>query len=94
MKFSNHDDDDDDDDDDDRVDRDILVRKLRSSALSTCLVRVLESWLDDRVAEVVVGGQAAAPSTLRNSVFQGTVWGPPLWNLHYESARHPVNKCG
>ena len=62
----------------DRVDRDILVRKLRSSGLSPCLVRVLESWLDDRVAEVVVGGQAAALSPVRNSVFQGTVWGPAL----------------
>jgi hypothetical protein len=78
----------------DRVDREILVRKIRSSGLSPCLVRILESWLDDRVAEVVVGGQAAAPAPLRNSVYQGTVWGPPLWNLHYESARHSVNKCG
>ena len=78
----------------DRVDRELLTRKLRSSGLSPCLVRVLESWLDDRVAEVVVGGQAAAPAPLRNSVYQGTVWGPPLWNLHYESARHSVNECG
>ena len=78
----------------DRVDREILVREIRSSGLSPCLVRILESWLDDRVAEVVVGGQAAAPAPLRNSVYQGTVWGPPLWNLHYESARHSVNKCG
>ena len=54
------------------------MRKLRSSGLSPCLVRVLESWLDDRVAEVVVGGQAAAPSSLRNFLFQGTVWGPPI----------------
>ena len=75
-------------------DRETLVRKLCSSGLSPCFVRVLESWLDDRVAEVVVGGQAAAPAPLRNSVYQGTVWGPPLWNLHYESARHSVNKYG
>ena len=78
----------------DRVDRELLTRKLRSSGLSLCFVRVLESWLDDRVAEVVIGGQAAAPAPLRNSVYQGTVWGPPLWNLHCESARHSVNECG
>ena len=78
----------------DRVNRDLLVRKIRSTGMSGCLARVLESWLEDRVAEVVVGGQAAAPAPLRNSVYQGTVWGPPLWNLHYESARHAVNRCG
>ena len=75
----------------DRVDRELLVRKIRSTGMSGCLARVLESWLEARVAEVVVGGQAAAPAPLRNSVYQGTVWGPPLWNLHYESSRHAVN---
>ena len=59
------------------VDREILVRKIRSNGFLPCLVRVLENWLDNRVPEVVIGGQAAAPSPLRNSVYQGTVWGPP-----------------
>eukprot|EP00972_Heterocapsa_arctica_P056509 8339461-Heterocapsa_arctica.AAC.1 len=27
-------------------------------------------------------------------VFQGTVWGPPLWNAFFEDARVPINACG
>ncbi len=78
----------------DRVCKELLGYKLRSSGLPSRIVAVLESWLDDRVAEVIVGGRAAAPSPLTNSVFQGTVWGPPLWNRHYASGRHAVNACG
>ena len=34
------------------------------------------------------------PSTLSNSVFQGTVLGPPLWNVYYQDARRHVNDVG
>ena len=34
---------------------------------------------------------ASCPHVLCNSVYQGTVLGPPLWNCHYEDARHAVN---
>ena len=27
-------------------------------------------------------------------IMEGTICGPPLWNLHYESTQHPVNTCG
>ena len=30
---------------------------------------------------------------LRNMVSQGTVLGPPLWNIFFESSRHCVNEC-
>ena len=32
--------------------------------------------------------------TLEDMVFQGTVWGPPLWNVFFEDARIPINACG
>ncbi len=38
----------------DRVHRELLVRKIRSTRVSGCMARVLESWLDDRSAEVIV----------------------------------------
>ena len=31
---------------------------------------------------------------LRDMVFQGTVWGPILWNVFYEDARLALNTHG
>ena len=41
------------------------------------------SWLAPRTARVVVGGARSRVRPLEDSVFQGTVWGPPLWNCYY-----------
>ena len=35
---------------------------------------------------VVVGGEKSGVTELANSVFQGTVLGPPLWNMFYADA--------
>ena len=29
--------------------------------------------------------------TLNNSVYQGTTWGPPLWNHYYADAKHAIH---
>ena len=29
-------------------------------------------------------GVASPTKQLKNSVYQGSVWGPPLWKCHYE----------
>ena len=39
---------------------------------------------------VVVGGSQSTRQQLADSVFQGTVLGPPLWNVHYADAREAV----
>ena len=39
-------------------------------------------------------GSHSETAVLRDSVYQGTVWGPPLWNLFFEDARLPVNQAG
>ena len=75
----------------DRVDKDRLGQKLRAKGLHPRVVAFLESWLEDRVAKVVMGGQQSPEEPLTDSVFQGTVLGPVLWNLFYEDARHSVN---
>ena len=71
----------------DRVSRDRLESKLRLLGLHPQLLGFLISWLEDRVSEVVVGGQRSAPEPLCDSVFQGTVLGPPLWNCFYKDSR-------
>ena len=50
------------------------------------------SWLRDRHAKVVVGGLASEEFTLANMFFQGTVWGPTLWNIFFEDARYAINE--
>ena len=75
-----------------RVDQRKLGRKLRASGLHPQVVAFLESWLQDRVSQVVVGGARSPEEQLADSVFQGTVLGPVLWNLFYEDARQAANK--
>ena len=67
----------------DRVERYRCIAKLRSSSLHEMVVAFLAGWLDDRVP-------ASPHEPLINSVFQGTVLGPPLWNLFYGDARRSV----
>ena len=53
----------------------------------------MRSWLEARLATVVVNGTTSDEMPLRNMVFQGTVTGPILWNLFFEDARHAINEC-
>ena len=76
----------------DRVSRERLLRKLAVSGLHSKIVAFLDSWLADRVSVVIVGGESSIPRVLANSVFQGTVLGPPLWNLFYLDAFSAVRK--
>ena len=43
---------------------------------------------------MVVGGVQSASRVLANSVFQGTVLGPPLWNIFYRDADGAVHRHG
>jgi len=78
----------------DRVRRSRMVSKLRVSGLHQKVVKFLESWLEERKSKVVVGGQRSSEQPLRNSVFQGTVLGPPLWNLFYCDASRATESLG
>ena len=78
----------------DRVDANRLLSVLQAQGVHPQVFKLLSSWLEDRSATVIVDGTRSAPFLLRNSVFQGTVLGPPLWNAFFESARQPVNQCG
>ena len=77
----------------DRVCMERLVAKLKKKGLHPKVVAVLASWLQERCAQIVVGGTLSKPMTLKNMVFQGTVTGPTLWNLFFEDARQAINEC-
>ena len=76
----------------DRVNRQRLIDKLRAKGVRDDIVRVFAAWLDERQALVVVGCKQAESFTLQNMIYQGTVWGPWLWNLFYEDAKTALHK--
>jgi hypothetical protein len=78
----------------DRVERARLCDKLRTLGLHPDVLGFLESWLEDRESQVVLGGAASFAEALVNSVFQGTVLGPPLWNVFFADARRALLKHG
>jgi hypothetical protein len=78
----------------DKVNNQVLVGKLRMAGVHVQLIAVIESWLSARDAHVVVSGQCSALLQLENMVFQGTVWGPTLWNAFFGDVRNAVHDAG
>ena len=78
----------------DRVRAKRLLLKLERHGVHEVILKLLSSWLSERQSTVVVDGEHSEQAALLNSVFQGTVWGPPLWNVFYEDARAPINLLG
>ena len=78
----------------DKVSTDILMGKLRRLNIHPKILAVLESWLQARNAKVIVDGESSFEFWLREMVYQGTVWGPPLWNIHFSDARQAIRASG
>ncbi len=78
----------------DRVDAERLMKKLESFNLNAKLLRVIRSWLRNRSGFVIVNGQKSNPVQLRDMVFQGTVWGPSLWNAFFGDCVCAISVCG
>ena len=74
----------------DKVNKARLLLKLKAKGVACNILRVLESWLGQRTAHVVVAGTRSKTMVLDNMVYQGTVWGPSLWNVHYADAKVPI----
>ena len=78
----------------DRVNAELLMCKLASCGLNARLLKVLRSWLRDRSGFVIVNGEKSREMPLRNMVFQGTVWGPSLWNVFFGDCVCAIQCCG
>ena len=78
----------------DKVSATLLVSKLQSFGLHGNIIGVIRSWLRDRSARVIVGGQQSHVFTLNNMVFQGTVWGPYLWNAFFGDSVLAIRSTG
>ena len=78
----------------DRVSTLKLLLKLDRSIIPPCIVRVIADWLVGRRGEVIVQGFSSDCFPLSHMIYQGPVWGPPLWNLFFADAPLAVRRCG
>ena len=78
----------------DRVSAKRLVEKLSAAGVPDKWLQVFRSWLRERPATVAVGGEHSNTITLFDMVFQGTVWGPQLWNAFYADAKKAIRAMG
>ena len=78
----------------DRVSAEQLVKKLQAAGVPTKWLNLFRSWLRERPAKVAVGGVLSVAMVLRDMVFQGTVWGPQLWNAFFCDASRAVREKG
>ena len=76
----------------DRVNADRFMEKLEAKGVHEQLRIVFKSWLSTRQAYVCVDGVLSKPLKLNHMVYQGTVWGPSLWNTFYSDASVAVEQ--
>ena len=74
----------------DRVSRKRLIKKLENAGVHFRIINVLTSWLGERCAKVIVGGEESDDFIMNDMVYQGTVLGPILWNLFFGDARRAI----
>ena len=78
----------------DKVNSRRLLCKLRARGVPDAIMLVIQSWLYERKARVAVGGKFSRDMKIHNMVYQGTVLGPPLWNVYYADVAQAVNIIG
>jgi hypothetical protein len=74
----------------DRVFTPYLINKLENAGVHASLVQFFSSFLAPREAKVVVNGKSSAPYCIKNQVYQGTVLGPPLWNVFFSDVSSAI----
>ena len=77
----------------DRVSSFLLVKKLRKTGIHSSILRVIADWLRGRTGQVTVHGHTSCEFSLSDMTFQGTVWGPWLWNTFFADVVFPNRSC-
>ncbi len=74
--------------------KDYLLAKLHSAGVGAQFLNFLDSYLQPRRAAVVNEGTASEEFEIANTVFQGTVLGPPLWNVFFNDVTQSASSLG
>ena len=78
----------------DRVFKDFLLAKLYAAGVGTQYLNFLDSYLQPRQGKVIVEGVASDIFAIADTVFQGTVLGPCLWNVFFSDVAVPASSTG
>jgi len=78
----------------DRVCKEYLLAKLHSFGVGHNYLNFLSAYLAPRRGQVVVQGSFSDEFEIANSVFQGSVLGPPLWNSFFSDVAQPARSSG
>ena len=65
----------------DKVPHSKLLMKMRRKGINGKVYRWIEAWLADRTQTVKVGDAESRPSKVKSGVPQGSVLGPPLFDI-------------
>jgi ribonucleases P/MRP protein subunit RPP40 len=68
----------------DKVPRERLLVKLEAKGVTGKLRTWIGNWLGGRTQRVVIGGEASGESNVESGVPQGTVLGPPLFDIYID----------
>ena len=78
----------------DRVCKEYLLSKLNAAGVGSLYLNFLDAYLNPRQGQVVVAGEFSELFEIDNSVFQGTVLGPTLWNTFFADVSTPAASTG
>ena len=78
----------------DRVFKPYLLAKLHACGVGASFLNFLDAYLAPRTGQVLVQGSCSDCFEIDDSVFQGTVLGPPLWNTFFADVSAPASSTG
>ena len=71
-----------------------LLAKLYAFGVGSLFLNFFSAYLELRQVQVVVEGVHSDSFEIQDTVFQGTMLGPPLWNLFFNDVTHPAASTG
>ena len=78
----------------DRFFKDYLTSKLQVAGVGHTYLNFLDAYLHSRRVQVDVEGICSDSFEIVDTVFQGTVLGPPLWNVFFNDVACPAASTG
>ena len=70
------------------------MAKLAACGLNSNFLRFFQSYLLPRNGTVLVHGSCSNHMALDNTILQGTVLGPPLWNIFFKDVERAATLTG